>query len=41
VDLWRGDRVRPKWGIYRSLSDRANLRDCYLLINRMRAYQFA
>jgi hypothetical protein len=40
VDLWAGDRVRPKWGIYRSLSDRANLRDCYLLINRMRAHQF-
>jgi len=41
VDLWLGDRVRPKWGIYRSLSDRANLRDCYLLITRMRGYQWA
>ena len=24
-------RTRPKWGIYRSLGDRADLRDCYLL----------
>jgi hypothetical protein len=31
VDLYLAQRVRPKWGIYRSLSDRANLCDCYLL----------
>ena len=31
VDLFMASRTRPKWGIYRSLGDRADLRDCYLL----------
>jgi hypothetical protein len=40
VDTWLADRVRPKWGIYRSLGDTSgSLQDCYLLINNMRAYQ--
>jgi hypothetical protein len=37
VDLFMADRVRPKWGIYRSLNDQANLRDCHLLLRNMRA----
>jgi len=41
VDTWLGDRVRPKWGIYRSLGDTSgSLQDCYLLITNMRAYQW-
>ncbi|SHF37423.1 heparin lyase I family protein [Streptoalloteichus hindustanus] len=40
VDLWLGDRVRPKWGIYRSVRDTTGaLRDCHLLIRNLRAYQ--
>ncbi len=40
VDTWLGDRVRPKWGIYRSLGDTSgSLRDCYLLLTNMRAYR--
>ncbi|MCP2256833.1 hypothetical protein LX15_000516 [Streptoalloteichus tenebrarius] len=40
VDLWIGDRVRPKWGIYRSVEDPTGaLRDCHLLIRNLRAYQ--
>jgi chitosanase len=40
VDTWLGDRVRPKWGIYRSLGDRSGaLQNTYLLLTRMRAYQ--
>ena len=40
VDTFLEDRVRPKWGIYRSLGDTSgSLRDCYLLITNMRAYQ--
>jgi chitin-binding protein len=40
VDLWLQDRVRPKWGIYRSLGDTSGaLRDCFLLLDNMRAYQ--
>jgi len=31
VDLFMASRTRPKWAIYRSLGDRADLRDCYLL----------
>ena len=31
VDLFMASRTRPKWGIYRSLGDRADLHDCYLL----------
>ena len=41
VDLWLGDRVRPKWGIYRSLGDTSgSLQDCYLLLHNMRGYQY-
>ncbi|RCG25942.1 hypothetical protein DQ384_31045 [Sphaerisporangium album] len=40
VDTWLADRVRPKWGIYRSLGDTSgSLQDCYLLLTNMRAYQ--
>lgn len=40
VDTFLGDRVRPKWGIYRSLGDTSgSLEDCYLLIREMRGYQ--
>ncbi|MGN9779328.1 carbohydrate-binding protein [Micromonospora sp. H33] len=41
VDTWLEDRVRPKWGIYRSLGDTSgSLQDCYLLIRNMRAYRW-
>jgi hypothetical protein len=39
VTIWLGDRLRPKWGIYRSLNDKADLMDTYLLLKNMRAYQ--
>ncbi|MHB9856797.1 FHA domain-containing protein [Streptomyces sp. YIM S03343] len=40
LDTWLGpERARPKWGIYRSLKDHANLRDTYLLIKDVKAYQ--
>jgi hypothetical protein len=39
VDTWLGDRARPKWGIYRSIKDSADLRDTYLLLTEMKAYQ--
>jgi Carbohydrate binding module (family 6) len=40
VDTFLADRVRPKWGIYRSREDTSgSLQDCYLLLTRMRAYQ--
>jgi hypothetical protein len=42
VDTWLFDRVRPKWGIYRSLRDTSgSLQDTYLLINNLRAYQWS
>ncbi len=42
ADNWLTDRVRPKWGIYRSLGDTSgSLQDCYLLIRNMRAYQWS
>jgi hypothetical protein len=42
VDTWLDDRVRPKWGIYRSLGDTSgSLQDCFLLITAMRAYQWS
>jgi len=31
---------RPKWGIYRSKSDKANVLDTHLLITKLRAYKF-
>jgi Carbohydrate binding module (family 6) len=41
VDNFLQDRVRPKWGIYRSLGDTSgSLQDCYQLIRDMRAYQW-
>jgi hypothetical protein len=39
VNTWLGDRLRPKWGIYRSVKDKANLMDTHLLLRNMRAYQ--
>lgn len=40
VDTFLADRVRPKWGIYRSLGDSSgSLRDCYMLLSNMRGYQ--
>jgi hypothetical protein len=42
VDTWLMDRVRPKWGIYRSLGDTSgSLQNCYLLIRNMRAYEWS
>jgi carbohydrate binding protein with CBM35 domain len=41
MDTWLFDRVRPKWGIYRSLGDTSgSLQDTYLLIRHLRAYQW-
>ena len=41
VDTWLGDRVRPKWGIYRSIRDASgSLEDTYMLIKDLRAYQW-
>jgi hypothetical protein len=41
IDTWIGeeDRVRPKWGIYRSVKDEENLEDTFLLLRDLRAYQ--
>ncbi|HZS04354.1 MAG TPA: heparin lyase I family protein [Blastocatellia bacterium] len=43
VSLFRDEgansRVRPKWGIYRSVKS-SGLRDCYLLLKNMKAYQW-
>jgi hypothetical protein len=42
VDTFLADRVRPKWGIYRSLGDTSgSLQNCYLLLTNLRAYQGA
>ncbi|MFE0326138.1 heparin lyase I family protein [Streptomyces sp. NPDC058960] len=42
VDTFLADRVRPKWGIYRSLGDTSgSLRDTYLLLTNLRGYQLA
>ncbi|MFG1965647.1 carbohydrate-binding protein [Nonomuraea sp. NPDC049028] len=39
-DTFLGDRVRPKWGIYRSLGDTSgSLQNCYMLLTNMRAYK--
>jgi len=40
-DTYLDDVVRPKWGIYRSVSDTAHLADTYLLLRNMKAYQYA
>src|SRR3954466_3578119 len=40
LDTFLGDRVRAKWGIYRSLGDTSgSLEDTYLLVRDLRAYQ--
>jgi hypothetical protein len=40
VDTFLADRVRPKWGIYRSLGDTSgSLQNCYLLLTKLRAYK--
>jgi chitin-binding protein len=42
VDTFLADRVRPKWGIYRSLGDTSgSLQDAYLLLTNLRGYQLA
>jgi hypothetical protein len=42
VDTWLADRVRPKWGIYRSLRDTSgSLHDTWMLIRNLRAYQWS
>jgi chitin-binding protein len=41
VDTFLGDRLRPKWGIYRSLDDTSgSLQDCHLLLRDLKAYKF-
>ncbi|MFJ9863152.1 heparin lyase I family protein [Streptomyces sp. NPDC101165] len=40
VDTFLADRVRPKWGIYRSLGDTSgSLQNTYLLLTNLRGYQ--
>jgi chitin-binding protein len=40
LDTFLADRVRPKWGIYRSLGDTSgSLQDCSMLLRDMRGYQ--
>ncbi len=40
VDTFLADRVRPKWGVYRSLGDTSgSLQDTYLLLTGLRGYQ--
>jgi len=42
LDTFLEDRVRPKWGIYRSLGDTSgSLQDCHLLIRNMRCYKWS
>jgi hypothetical protein len=39
-DTWLGgDEAHPKWGIYRSIKDSGQLRDTYLLLRNMKAFQ--
>ncbi|GGU23750.1 heparin lyase I family protein [Lentzea flava] len=39
-DTWLGgDQAHPKWGIYRSLGDSAQLQDTYLLLRNMKAFR--
>jgi hypothetical protein len=40
LDTWLADRVRPKWGIYRSINDKPDLLDTYLLLTDMKAYEW-
>lgn len=40
VDTFLADRLRPKWGIYRSLGDTSgSLQNCHMLLRNMRGYQ--
>ncbi|MFI6503214.1 hypothetical protein [Nonomuraea typhae] len=40
VDTFLGDRVRPKWGIYRSLGDASgSLQNCHLLLTALKSYK--
>ncbi|WJV45240.1 Tat pathway signal sequence domain protein [Streptomyces flavofungini] len=40
IDTFLADRVRPKWGIYRSLGDSSgSLQNTYMLLTGMRGYQ--
>jgi chitin-binding protein len=40
VDTFLADRLRPKWGIYRSLGDTSgSLQNCHLLLRNMKGYQ--
>jgi hypothetical protein len=39
LDMWLGERTRPKWGIYRSLGDKSAIQNTYLLLKDMKAYQ--
>jgi hypothetical protein len=44
LDTWMQDRVRPKWGIYRSVKGFDNaypLADCFILMTNLRAYKKA
>jgi Polysaccharide lyase len=42
LDTFLGDRVRPKWGIYRSLGDTSgSLEDTYMLVQNLHAYQWS
>jgi len=42
LSTWLFDRVRPKWGIYRSLGDTSgSLRDTFMLLRNLRAYQWS
>jgi hypothetical protein len=40
IDIWLGDSIRPKWGIYRSIqSARSDIIDTYILMRNYRAYR--
>ncbi|MDX3128722.1 Tat pathway signal sequence domain protein [Streptomyces europaeiscabiei] len=40
VDTFLADRLRPKWGIYRSLGDTSgSLQNCHMLLRNLRGYQ--
>ncbi len=41
VDTFLTDRVRPKWGIYRSVKDKADLMTTYMLITDMKAWELS
>ena len=39
IKIWLGDRIRPKWGIYRSvMSAPADLGDTWMEIRNFKAY---